>query len=149
VENERQIPDDSPTHAPHPADEPAETTGAEAATTPDMEAESPEAGAAPPGYDWPTHGGYLGCLLGLLPGCLIASFFSTTFVAVLNKAQIVPPAAAGALVVVLFIACVIGFGRVGWVLGRRYYRRYAGSEATWGEDDAAPAVASSGDGEPG
>ncbi|HET9981480.1 MAG TPA: hypothetical protein VFQ32_13610, partial [Ktedonobacterales bacterium] len=51
------------------------------APTPDMEAELPEAGAVPPGYDWPTHGGYLGCLLAMMPACLIAGFLSSTFVA--------------------------------------------------------------------
>ncbi len=29
-------------------------------------------GATPPGYDWPTHGGYLGCLLAVMFACLLA-----------------------------------------------------------------------------
>jgi len=107
------------------------------ALTPDMEAELPEAGAVPPGYDWPTHGGYLGCLLGLLPACLVGGFLGSTFVAFLNKAGVVPPVVAGFLVAALFVACVIGFGRIGWVLGRRFYRKYPRAEPTWGEDEGA------------
>lgn len=107
------------------------------ALTPDMEAELPEAGAVPPGYDWPTHGGYLGCLLGMMPACLVGGFLGSTFVAFLNKASVVPPVVAGLLVVALFVVCVIGFGRIGWVLGRRFYRKYPRSAPTWGEDDSA------------
>jgi hypothetical protein len=109
----------------------------EFAMTPDMAAERPEAGAVPPGYDWPTHGGYLGCLLGMMPACLVGGFLGSTFVAFLNKAGVVPPVIAGLLVVALFVACVIGFGRIGWVLGRRFYRKYPRAEPTWGEDEGA------------
>ena len=111
------------------------------ALTPDMEAERPEAGAVPPGYDWPTHGGYLGCLLGMMPACLVGGFLGSTFVAFLNKAGVVPPVVAGLLVVALFVACVVGFGRLGWVLGRRFYRKYPRSAPTWGEDDRAAETA--------
>jgi hypothetical protein len=45
------------------------------------------------------------------------------------------------LVVALFVACVAGFGRIGWVLGRRFYRKYPRSEPTWGEDESAADVA--------
>ena len=108
------------------------------APTPDMEAENPEAGAVPPGYDWPTHGGYLGCLLGMMPACLIGGFLGSTFIAWLNAAKIVPPVVAGLLVVVVFVLCVIGFGRLGWSLGRRFYRKYPRGEPSWGEDDTVP-----------
>jgi hypothetical protein len=107
------------------------------ALTPDMEAELPEAGAVPPGYDWPTHGGYLGCLLGMMPACLVGGFLGSTFVAFLNKAGVVPPVVAGLLVAALFVVSVIGFGRIGWVLGRRFYRKYPRAQPTWGEDDSA------------
>jgi hypothetical protein len=107
------------------------------AMTPDMEAELPEAGAVPPGYDWPTHGGYLGCLLGMMPACLVGGFLGSTFVAFLNKAGVVPPVVAGLLVVALFVVCVVGFGRIGWALGRRFYRKYPRAEPTWGEDEGA------------
>ncbi len=113
------------------------------ALTPDMEAELPEAGAVPPGYDWPTHGGYLGCLLGMMPACLVGGFLGSTFVAFLNKAGVVPPVVAGFLVVALFVACIVGFGRIGWVLGRRFYRKYPRSAPTWGEDDSATGIVDS------
>lgn len=111
--------------------------------TPDMEAENPEAGAVPPGYDWPTHGGYLGCLLGMMPACLVGGFLGSTFIAWLNAARVVPPVVAGFLVVVVFALCVIGFGRLGWALGRRFYRKYPRGEPTWGEDDSAPKASTS------
>lgn len=132
---------DDQTH--HPDEPPEDTareseppTHAHVAMTPDMEAESPDSGAVPPGYDWPTHGGYLGCLLGMMPACLVGGFLGSTFVAFLNKAGIVPPIVAGLLVVALFIACMLGFGRLGWILGRRFYRKYPRMEPTWGEDDS-------------
>lgn len=113
------------------------------APTPDMEAELPEAGAVPPGYDWPTHGGYLGCLLGMMPACLVGGFLGSTFIAWLNAAKIVPPVVAGLLVAIVFILCVIGFGRLGWALGRRFYRKYPRGEPTWGEDDQAAGASAS------
>jgi hypothetical protein len=143
VDDERQSPNveppktsigDSDVREAHDADEGT-------ALTPDMEAELPEAGAVPPGYDWPTHGGYLGCLLGMMPACLVGGFLGSTFVAFLNKAGVVPPVVAGLLVAALFVACVVGFGRLGWVLGRRFYRKYPRSAPTWGEDDSAAETA--------
>jgi|SRR5690348_4966067 len=134
---------DGEAHEAHEAHEAREAREADegAALTPDMEAELPEAGAVPPGYDWPTHGGYLGCLLGMMPACLVGGFLGSTFVAFLNKAGVVPPIVAGLLVVALFVACVVGFGRLGWVLGRRFYRKYPRSAPTWGEDDRAAEAA--------
>ena len=113
-----------------------------AAMTPDMEAELPEAGAVPPGYDWPTHGGYLGCLLGLMPACLVAGFLSSTFVAWpwFNGKSDLSPFVSIVLIVALFVVCVYGFGRIGWVLGRRYYRKYPRTEPTWGEDEGTADV---------
>lgn len=119
-------------------DEVPDVSGAKSAniaSTPDMDAENPEEGAVPPGYDWPTHGGYLGCLLGTLPACIIAAFLGSTFVEVLNKAGVVSPVVAAILVVALFVACMAGFGRIGWLLGRRYYRKYPRTGGAWGEDD--------------
>lgn len=145
MDDERQSPNveppetsigESDVHEAHEAHE-ARDGDEGTALTPDMEAELPEAGAVPPGYDWPTHGGYLGCLLGMMPACLVGGFLGSTFVAFLNKAGVVPPVVAGLLVVALFVACVVGFGRIGWVLGRRFYRKYPRSAPTWGEDDSA------------
>lgn len=115
------------------------------APTPDMEAELPEAGAVPPGYDWPTHGGYLGCLLAMMPACLIAGFLSSTFVAWpwFNGKSALPTVAVFALIVITFAACILGFGRLGWTLGRRFYRKYPRGEPTWGEDDNAPSMSAS------
>lgn len=118
----------------------SEAQSAAIASTPAMDAENPEEGAVPPGYDWPTHGGYLGCLLGMLPACLIAAFLGSTFVAVLNKAGVVSPVVAAILVVALFVACMAGFGRIGWLLGRRFYRKYPRTGGAWGEDDMLPSV---------
>jgi hypothetical protein len=39
--------------------------------------------------------------------------------------------------VVVFVACVIGGGRLGWALGKRFYREYPHERPTWGEDDSA------------
>lgn len=119
-----------------------EARDARAALTPDMEAEYPESGAVPPGYDWPTHGGYLGCLLAMLPACLIAGFLSSTFVAWpwFNGKSNLHPVVASLIIVLLFVVSVYGFGRIGWVLGRRFYRKYPRSEPSWGEDDVVPEV---------
>lgn len=80
----------------------------------------PVEGAVPPGYDWPTHGGYLGCLLGLVVSCLLTGFLGSTVVAVLAG-----PGWVHALVdVVVAVAALAGLGRLGWVLGKRYLREY-------------------------
>ena len=81
-------------------------------------------GAVPPGYDWPTHGGYLGCLLAVMASCLIGGFLGTTFFAALGYQQIVPKPITALLTVVVFVAVTIGLGRLGWVLGKRFYREY-------------------------
>lgn len=128
--------DEPPYETPYETAEVTPPQSAPSAITPDMEAENPAEGAVPPGYDWPTHGGYLGCLLAMMPACLVGGFLGSTFVAWLNKAGIVPPVVAGMLVVALFVLCMIGFGRIGWLLGRRFYRKYPRSEPTWGEDDS-------------
>lgn len=135
MDDQTQTPDELPHDAPHDADGMDGPENEFAASTPDMDAENPAEGAVPPGYDWPTHGGYLGCLLSMMPACLVAGFLGSTFVAALNKAGIVPPIVAGIIVVALFVACMLGFGRSGWLLGRRFYRKYPRGEATWGEDD--------------
>jgi len=106
----------------------------------------PYEGAVPPGYDWPTHGGYLGCLIGLMASCLLAAFLGSTLYASLSCSSPIPgqvltgcrptvPGGVAALLTVLtFVAAEVGFGRLGWVLGRRFYREYA-PQPTWGETD--------------
>ena len=98
-------------------------------------AEDPYEGAVPPGYDWPTHGGYLGCLLGLLASCPIA-FVASTFVPPLERYNGVPGWIARPLTVVVFLLIVFAVGRVGYVLGKRFLREYPHPNGkTWGEDD--------------
>ena len=81
-------------------------------------------GAVPPGYDWPTHGGYLGCLLAVMASCLIGGFLGTTLFAALGYQQIVPRPITALLTVVVFVVVTIGLGRLGWFLGKRFYREY-------------------------
>ncbi len=98
--------------------------------------EDPYEGAVPPGYDWPTHGGYLGCLMGLVSSCLVAGFLVSTVFAVLAQTNGVARPLYALVAVVIFLACAIGLGRLGWVLGRRFYREYPQRRAVvWGEDD--------------
>jgi hypothetical protein len=92
--------------------------GAEAAP------EDPHEGAVPPGYDWPTHGGYLGCLLSLMASCLIGGFLGTTLFAALGYSHAVPKVVAAVLTVVVYLGVTVGLGRLGWVLGKRFYREY-------------------------
>lgn len=96
----------------------------------------PFEGALPPGYDWPTHGGYLGCLLGVMASCLIGGFVGSTMFPALAHFNLVPGWVAGLLTVVVFVLLVAGIGRLGYALGRRFLREYpqpAGK--SWGEDD--------------
>lgn len=81
-------------------------------------------GAVPPGYDWPTHGGYLGCLLSLMASCLIGGFLGSTLFAALSYWRIVPAAVAIVLTIAVYAAVLIGLGRLGWILGKRFYREY-------------------------
>ncbi len=96
-------------------------------------AEDPYEGAVPPGYDWPTHGGYLGCLMGILVSTVVAMLLTAP---VLYFAD-VPLAIVWLLRIVVFLACIIGGGRLGWALGKRFYREYPQERPTWGESDDA------------
>lgn len=97
--------------------------------------EDPYAGAVPPGYDWPTHGGYLGCLLGSIASVLVGAFLSTTLFAALSVSDVLPRWIVVLLTVVVFLACLVGIGRLGWYLGKRFLREYPQERATWGEHD--------------
>jgi len=116
------------------------------AAQPDPESVTPEAasapaedefeGATPPGYDWPTHGGYLGCLMGVMAGVLLGGFLGANIFAAYYNVLDLPLAVYILLNVALFIALLIGLGRLGWWLGRRYYRYYPQPAGpTWGESD--------------
>ena len=97
-----------------------DVVGAEALSS-DPQAGDPHEGATPPEYDWPTHGGYLGCLLGLMAACALSGFLGGTWFAVLAA----PGWVRLVITVVVAVAAFVGLGRLGWVLGKRFYREYA------------------------
>jgi hypothetical protein len=99
----------------------------------------------PPGYDWPTHGGYLGCLLAQLPACLVGGFLGSTLYNYLILARLLPNFVVGVLAAATFIAGMVLFGRIGWLLGRRFYRAYEQPAPTWGENDAVAAESDAGE----
>lgn len=110
------------------ADEPIHTEneiGAERSGEPE--------GATPPGYDWPTHGGYLGCLIGVMFSCLLAplGYIAVGFLgAFLSR----PLGAVGvglaiAATVIVYIALFIGISRLGWGMGKRFLREYPQPQA--------------------
>jgi len=88
----------------------------------------PYEGAVPPGYDWPTHGGYLGCLLGLVMACVLGGFLGSFLVGLTSVTPLgflvhAAPARI-AIIVGVFLATLVALGRLGWMLGRRFYREY-------------------------
>jgi hypothetical protein len=88
----------------------------------------PLEGAVPPGYDWPTHGGYLGCLLGVVVACVLGGFLGSFLVGLASVTPLgflVGSAPARiAIIVGVFLLTLVGLGRVGWALGKRFYREY-------------------------
>lgn len=100
-------------------------------------------GAVPPGYDWPTHGGYLGCLLGLVAGCLIGASLTPPIFGALTTARLFLPGPGFFLVLAFVVLASISIvGRLGYVLGKRLYRYYPQPSPTWGESDAEEITAS-------
>jgi hypothetical protein len=98
-------------------------------------------GATPPGYDWPTHGGYLGCLMGVMAGVLLGGFLGANIFAAYYNVLDLPLAVYILLNVALFVVLLIGLGRLGWWLGRRFYRYYPQPAGpTWGESDVEEAA---------
>ncbi|HEX8998011.1 MAG TPA: hypothetical protein VF812_18425 [Ktedonobacterales bacterium] len=97
-------------------------------------------GATPPGYDWPTHGGYLGCLLGVMTACLLAPLGYIVF-GFLGAFLARPLGGVGfALAVIVtvaaYLAIFVGLTRLGWFMGRRFLREYEQpARPVWGEDD--------------
>lgn len=108
-----------------PGDIPVEMADPNAtlAETPD-----PYEGAVPPGYDWPTHGGYLGCLLGLMAAGVLGGFLGSLLVGVVSVSPLAPVVTSSPVRIVLilgtFAATMVVLGRIGWRLGRRFYREY-------------------------
>jgi hypothetical protein len=95
--------------------------------------EDPYEGAVPPGYDWPTHGGYLGCLLGIMLSCIVGGFVAS-LVDVFDFEHQIRGLPNVLLVVATFLVALALLARIGWLLGRRFYREYA-AKPTWGESD--------------
>ena len=93
----------------------------------------PYEGAVPPGYDWPTHGGYLGCLVGIMLSCIVGGFVAS-LVDVVDYQHHIRGLPNVLLVVATFLVALLLFARIGWLLGRRFYREYV-TKPTWGESD--------------
>ena len=111
-----------PTGEPPAGPDEAAAAGQAAGIIPDEE-EDPQAGAVPPGYDWPTHGGYLGCLFGLIVSCLLCGLVGAPIAEVSGHGLLAGPLAIGLTLLLAAVFAVV-LGRVGWVLGRRFYREY-------------------------
>lgn len=131
------------------SDEPIERDVTPLDETPVVDSEQDERyrGATPPGYDWPTHGGYLGCLLGVMTGCLLAplGYIVFGFLGALLAAPLggVGIALGVILTVALYLAVFVALSRLGWYMGKRFLREYEQpSRPVWGEDDdeAAPPI---------
>jgi hypothetical protein len=108
------------------------------ATASDSAEADPYPGAVPPGYDWPTHGGYLGCLMGVVVGLLVGGFLGSMLIGLLSvsplSAVVSVAAARLTLLALTFFATLILLGRVGYRLGRRYYREYPTPQRRRGEE---------------
>jgi hypothetical protein len=63
-----------------------------------------------------------------MASCLIGGFLGTTFFAALSYQKIVPRPITVLLTVIVFVAVTLGLGRLGWVLGKRFYREYPRTE---------------------
>jgi len=96
---------------------------------------NPYEGATPPGYeDWPTHGGYLGCLMGVVLALVLAplAYFLFGF---MGSALFKPLSyggvwLAGLLTFVVYLACFVALARLGWRLGKHFYREYETTATT-------------------
>jgi hypothetical protein len=74
--------------------------------------------------EWLTHGGYLGCLLAIIFGCLIAAFLASPLIrsaAHANQGTGFELNLGAAIVMIVGIAV---FGRIGWWIGKRVYHEY-------------------------
>lgn len=96
--------------------------------------DDPYEGATPPGFDWPTHGGYLGCLLGLVVACMLCGLIGAPL-AQLSNFRVLSTPVALVLTLAAAVVLIALFGRIGWVLGKRFYREYPqpAGRLAWGE----------------
>lgn len=111
----------------------AEEIGAETAETQD-ESDSDVEGATPPGYDeWPTHGGYLGCLIAVMFSCLLAplGYILIGFLGAFLSRPLGGFGVALAIIVtvVAYVAVFVALTRLGWSMGKRYLREYPEARA--------------------
>lgn len=134
-------PDTSPL-APDPADEPVSSDAAGEQSDVFLSSDAPigdgdnAIGATPPGFDWPTHGGYLGCLIGCLAAFLIGGFVGSVLLGALYVVGGGTAIAMAVVALAIYAGVTYGLCRLGWTLGKRYYRSYqASGETTWGEHD--------------
>ncbi|HUY76992.1 MAG TPA: hypothetical protein VMV29_09490 [Ktedonobacterales bacterium] len=114
-------------------DTPGDLETLDALGSPDAEeapiTEDPHEGATPPGYDeWPTHGGYLGCLMGVVLALVLAPVGYILF-GLIGSALFQPLGyagvwLAGAITVIVYLVCFVGLVRLGWRLGKHFYREY-------------------------
>ena len=74
--------------------------------------------------EWPTNGGPLGCLVGLVAGFVITGFLASTLISFVHFSK----AGVGgwfifAAVVVMLVGAILS-GWAGWRVGKRVYREY-------------------------
>ena len=139
-----------PSSDPEPAREPdvADEDGSGGVGDPYAPSSDPYEGAVPQGYDWPTHGGYLGCLMGLIVACLSAGFLGSLVIGLVSVSPlntlVGAPFARIMVLALSFVVCFSVLGRVGWLLGRRFYREYpqsgpsGASAANWQGAEGQP-----------
>lgn len=109
-----------------PADQSTEVADVPAEAAADERIPVPDDGLG----EWPTHGGPLGCLVSIVFGCLLASFFSSPLLQRVQLIQFGKAAPAGWFIftaIVLVLVITIFFGVIGWQIGKRIYREYAPS----------------------
>ncbi len=75
-------------------------------------------------FEWPTHGGYLGCLMGMFIGCVLAGFLSSTIISFVHFVRGTAQPLFIIAAVVLMVVVIGVFGRIGWGAGKRFYRDY-------------------------
>ncbi len=124
----------------------SEREGEPARATEDPQEDPRYVGATPPGYDWPTHGGYLGCLLAVMFACLLAplGYIVVGFLGAFLAGPLggLGVAIAIGVTVIGYVAIFIGLARLGWSMGKRFLREYPQPEVrrVWGPDENAVVV---------
>src|SRR5262245_6357949 len=74
--------------------------------------------------------------MGVMAGVLLGGFLGANIFAAYYNVLDLPLAVYILLNVALFVVLLIGLGRLGWWLGKRFYRHYPQSAGpTWGESD--------------